>query len=162
DPGLAFGTGTHPTTALCLEWLDGASPAGARVLDYGCGSGVLAIAAARLGAAHVWATDNDPQALEATRENARLNGVRDRLTVAFATEAIPTGFDVTLANILAGVLVELAPVLTARTRRGGVLVLSGIREAQRGEVEAAYAPAVPRLACAGREGWVRLAGTRAG
>ncbi|MCB1875656.1 MAG: 50S ribosomal protein L11 methyltransferase [Chromatiales bacterium] len=160
DPGLAFGTGTHPTTALCLQWLDGADLRGATVLDYGCGSGVLAIAALLLGAERAIGTDNDPQALEASLENARRNGVSERLAL-YAPEALPEiEADITLANILAGPLIELAPRLTRLTRAGGHLVLSGILGEQAGQVSAAYATALTLDEPMVREDWVRIHGVR--
>lgn len=160
DPGLAFGTGTHPTTALCLEWLDGLDLTGATVLDYGCGSGILAIAALRLGAARAWAVDIDPQALLATRENACANGVAERLTV-MAPETLPAPeVDVVLANILAGPLVALAPRLIAALKPGGRLALAGLLSRQAGEVRAAYAGAIAFDAPASREDWVRLTGRK--
>ncbi|MBC7983691.1 MAG: 50S ribosomal protein L11 methyltransferase, partial [Candidatus Obscuribacterales bacterium] len=130
DPGLAFGTGTHPTTALCLEWLDSADLAGQRVIDYGCGSGILAIAALQLGAHHATGIDNDPQALVATRANATRNGVQDRLHVQGVSEVPTAPAKVVLANILAGPLHELAPALSALVVPGGTLVLSGILRSQ--------------------------------
>ena len=126
DPGLAFGTGTHPTTSLCLQWLDRAELNGKRVLDFGCGSGILAIAAALLGAESVTAVDHDPQALEATRDNAAKNGVLERIDILPPDQAPNTEFDIVLANILAGTLVELAPQLQPRVTPGGQLLLSGI------------------------------------
>lgn len=140
DPGLAFGTGTHPTTALCLRWLDGAQLADRRVLDYGCGSGVLAVAALLLGAGAATGVDIDPQALRASRDNARRNGIDDsRLTLQFP-EQLPENFraEVTLANILAGPLLELAPMLAHYTIPGGTLVLSGILDKQADDVIAGY------------------------
>jgi ribosomal protein L11 methyltransferase len=137
DPGLAFGTGTHPTTALCLEWLDGLELAGRRVIDVGCGSGILAIAALRLGAAHALAIDHDPQALLATRENAARNGVAERLTV-LGTDAPPAPAEVVIANILAGTLIELAPRIAAMVAPGGRLALSGILADQADGVLTAY------------------------
>ncbi|MDT8450555.1 MAG: 50S ribosomal protein L11 methyltransferase [Wenzhouxiangellaceae bacterium] len=166
DPGLAFGTGTHPTTALCLEWLDGEwldgewldgqDLQGRQVIDYGCGSGVLAVAAALKGAARVVAIDHDPQALAATRENAVRNGVGDRIETALPDETEPAPADVVLANILAGVLVELAPRLASLVAPGGRLVLSGILEEQAGSVVAAYRERLTMESQAGMEGWVRL------
>jgi ribosomal protein L11 methyltransferase len=138
DPGLAFGTGTHATTALCLEWLDSLDLAGRRVIDVGCGSGILAIAALKLGAAHAVAIDHDPQALLATRENAARNGVADRLTVLDADASPTAPADVVVANILAGTLVELAPQIAAMVRPGGLLALSGILADQVSDVAAAY------------------------
>jgi precorrin-6B methylase 2 len=139
DPGLAFGTGTHATTALCLEWLDSIDLAGRRVIDVGCGSGILAVAALKLGAAHAVAIDHDPQALLATRENAARNGVADRLTVIGADDPPPEPADVVVANILAGTLIELAPRILAMVRSGGRLTLSGILADQAEAVAAAYA-----------------------
>jgi ribosomal protein L11 methyltransferase len=160
DPGLAFGTGHHPTTALCLRWLDGATLDGLRVLDYGCGSGILAIAALRLGASSAVAVDHDPQALEATSANARENGVDGRLRVC-TPEALPTlEADLVLANILAGPLVGLAPHLSALTRSGGRLILSGLLADQTTQVRAAYASwfefAPPQI----EQDWVLLSAQR--
>jgi ribosomal protein L11 methyltransferase len=160
DPGLAFGTGTHPTTALCLEWLDGADLAGKTVLDYGCGSGVLAIAALKLGAAHVIGIDNDPQALSATRDNAGRNGVCDRLDVHAPEDFADTPADALVANILAGPLAELAPRFAACTKPGAPFALSGILEGQDAELLARYAGDFTDLAIATREGWVRISGRR--
>jgi ribosomal protein L11 methyltransferase len=160
DPGLAFGTGTHPTTALCLEWLDGHDVAGRQVVDYGCGSGILAIAAARLGAATVHAMDIDPQALIATHDNAVRNGVRERITLAAEPGLEPGGADVLLANILAGPLVELAPRFAQAVRPGGALALSGLLADQAAAVTAAYRPWFDIATAATRDGWVLLAGRR--
>lgn len=158
DPGLAFGTGTHPTTALCLEWLDARPPRGLRVLDYGCGSGILAVAAALLGAEAVDAVDIEPQALEATRANAERNGVAARLRT-FAPGALPPGrYDVVIANILARPLVELASTLTRRLAPGGTLVLAGMLADQAGAVARAYTPALTLGRAGERDGWVLLAG----
>lgn len=156
DPGLAFGTGTHPSTALCLEWLAAASLEGKSVLDYGCGSGLLAIAALKLGAARADAVDIDPQALLATRENARANGVAQRLQAAMAADFVVTPHDVVLANILARPLIELAPRLCAALVPGGELVLAGLLEAHAEEVAAAFAPWCEWQAPARHEGWIRL------
>lgn len=161
DPGLAFGSGTHPTTALCLEWLDGEwldgqDLQGRQVIDYGCGSGVLAVAAALKGAARVVAIDHDPQALVATRENAFRNGVDDRIETALPDQIDPGPADIVLANILAGVLVDLAPQLAALVAPGGRLVLSGILEKQTGSVVAAYRERLALESQACREGWMRL------
>ncbi len=160
DPGLAFGTGTHPTTALCLEWLDGHPPP-ATLLDYGCGSGILAIAGLLLGTDAAWGVDLDPQALLASRDNAARNGVAERLH-ACLPEALPAELtcDLLLANILAGPLVALAPELGRRVRPGGALVLSGILPGQADEVAAAYRPWCGTLRRTERDGWVRLDGTR--
>ena len=160
--GLAFGTGEHPTTALCLDWLDTHVRPGATVLDYGCGSGVLAIAALALGAGHAWATDNDPQALIATRSNAELNGASDRITIA-APEALPAvTVDIVAANILAGPLTALAPVLAAHVRPGGAIVLAGILSTQAAAVAQAYAPYCSDFSHTTEQGWVRLAAIRRG
>jgi ribosomal protein L11 methyltransferase len=160
DPGLAFGTGTHPSTALCLEWLDAAALAGRSVVDYGCGSGVLAIAAALLGAAGVAAFDIDPQALIATRANAAANGVASRVRVCERVEDLPLPADVLLANILAGTLIELAPRLASALRPGGELLLAGILEAQGQTVTEAYAPWFDIGIFGTRDGWIALNGKR--
>jgi ribosomal protein L11 methyltransferase len=160
DPGLAFGTGTHPTTALCLQWLDGAPVAGRRVIDYGCGSGVLAIAAAKLGAREVVAVDLDPQALEATRDNAARNGVADRVRTLPADGAAPEPADLLVANILAGVLVALAPRLQGLLVPGGLLALSGVLAEQVDRVAAAYAPHLVLDPPTLRAGWALLTGHR--
>ena len=160
DPGLAFGTGTHPTTALCLEWLDGQDLHGRTLVDFGCGSGVLAIAALKLGAAHATALDHDPQALAATRENARRNQVHERLTVAAEAPAGSAAADVVVANILANVLIALAPRIVAMLRPGGRLALSGILEGQDQAVAAAYAEWIDFETRTSREEWVLLRGTR--
>ncbi|MCC5809462.1 MAG: 50S ribosomal protein L11 methyltransferase [Ectothiorhodospiraceae bacterium] len=140
DPGLAFGTGTHPTTALCLRWLDQQQLEGAQVVDYGCGSGILGIAALLLGARHCHGVDNDPQALTASRENAARNGVAQRMALALP-DAEPPPADLLVANILSGVLIELAPRLQRLVKPGGRLALSGILEQQADSVIAAYRPA---------------------
>jgi len=160
DPGLAFGTGTHPSTALCLDWLARADLAGRSVLDYGCGSGLLAIAALKLGAARATGVDIDPQALIATRENADENGVTDRLTVVDAARFAPEPFDVVVANILANPLVELAPRLAGCVAPGGALVLAGVLDRQADEVMAAYRPWLTFAAPALKDGWARLAGRK--
>lgn len=160
DPGLAFGTGTHPTTAMCLEWLDGLALAGCRALDFGCGSGILVLAALRLGAASACAVDIDPQALLATRENADRNGLGSRLTVLPPDAPLPDGFDVVLANILAGPLIDLAPRLARLTRPGGRIALAGLLDEQAGAVTAAYLPWFDMGTVATRGGWTALAGSR--
>lgn len=161
DPGLAFGTGTHPTTALCLEWLDGEDLTGKQVIDYGCGSGILGLAALLLGAGHVVGVDTDPQALEASRENVRRNGVDpERLDLYLPADEPDTQADVMLANILAQPLIGLAPHLAARTRPGGSLVLSGILSNQAREVMAAYEPWFVMDEPEQREEWIRLTGRR--
>lgn len=160
DPGLAFGTGTHPTTALCLEWLDSQDVAGRQVVDYGCGSGILAIAAAKLGAGTVLAMDIDPQALIATRENAGRNAVGERIATT-ANPALGDGCaDVLLANILAGPLVELAPRFAQAVPPGGRLALSGLLLEQAEPVTAAYRPWFDISTAATRDGWALLAGRR--
>ncbi|WP_281687657.1 50S ribosomal protein L11 methyltransferase [Pseudomonas citronellolis] len=161
DPGLAFGTGTHPTTALCLEWLDGQELAGDTVLDFGCGSGILAIAALLLGAKQALGTDIDPQALEASRDNATRNGIDPALFPVYLPADLPAGqADVVVANILAGPLVSLAGQLTSLVKPGGRLALSGILAEQAEEVRAAYAGAFELEPTAEREGWVRISGRR--
>ena len=160
DPGLAFGTGTHPTTALCLEWLDGEIQGGERVLDYGCGSGILALAALALGAAAATAFDIDPQALIATRENAAKNGLAAQLVIAQSADGLGGGFDVVLANILSGPLIALAPDLAARAGPDGKIVLAGLLDRQASEVAQAYRPWFDIGPAAEREGWTLLAGRR--
>ena len=158
DPGAAFGTGSHATTRLCLAWLEANVRVGDSVLDYGCGSGILAIAALKLGAARATAVDIDPLALQAARYNAQRNGV----ALEVADAQLPLGFRarLTVANILANPLRMLAPVLAAHTHPGGAIALSGILEEQVGEVAAAYI-AWAQLGIAAREdGWVLLEGTR--
>lgn len=168
DPGVAFGTGTHPTTRLCLAWLDANPPVGRRVLDYGCGSGILAVAAALLGAREVVGTDIDPQAVGAARLNSRANGVSEGLSHYTAPDRLPTGsaatFDIVLANILANPLKILAPALLGRVAQGGALVLAGILDRQTQEMIATYAqvdPGVALSAWRSDDGWVCLAGIRA-
>jgi ribosomal protein L11 methyltransferase len=158
DPGLAFGTGSHPTTRLCLQWLDSAIRGGEMVLDYGCGSGILAIAALKLGARRALGVDIDRQAIVAATENA----ARNRVAAEFIDTGAPADIDadIVIANILANPLKLLAPILRAHCRLGGTLVLSGILEAQAADVTAAYDDNFA-LAIAGRdEGWVMLAGER--
>ncbi len=181
DPGLAFGTGTHPTTALCLEWLDGLALAGTHVVDYGCGSGVLAIAAIKLGAARVDGIDNDPQAILASRDNAQRNGITDaqlalHLPDEFVISAsLPgeggdpgrtprqnTPADVFVANILAGPLAELAPRFATCVKPGAPFALSGILVGQADELLARYAEWFDHLVVATREDWVRISGHRRG
>ena len=161
DPGLAFGTGTHETTDLCLQWLDGADVAGKTVMDFGCGSGVLAIAALLLGARHAVACDIDPQALLATAANAELNGVADRITCVLPGD-LKGGeqFELVLANILAGPLVELSNTLTNLCQPGAELVLSGILADQGGAVRSAYEGAFTLAPTAQKNDWLRISGTR--
>lgn len=164
DPGLAFGSGTHPTTALCLQWLDGLADAGtlggARVLDFGCGSGILALAALKLGAAHAVGVDNDPQAVTATLDNAQRNGVDDRLDVYLPGDEPVASYPVVVANILASALVTLADTVTARVAPGGVLAMSGILAGQEDEVIAAYAAHFDDLRADRLEDWMRVTGVR--
>lgn len=158
DPGLAFGTGSHVSTRLVLQHLEQSIRSGERVLDYGCGSGILAIVAGKLGAGEIAATDIDAQALITAVANASENGVV--LNVA-APESLPPGtFDLVLANILAGPLIALEPVLAARTRPGGHILLSGILESQAAEVAAAYARDFDAAVLAIDEGWALLGGRR--
>ncbi|MGH8445145.1 MAG: 50S ribosomal protein L11 methyltransferase [Solimonas sp.] len=161
DPGLAFGTGTHPTTALCLQWLAELSTRGElqgkTVLDYGCGSGVLAIAALLLGATRAVCVDIDPQALLATRDNAAENGVADRIVTLPAEHFVPMPADLIVANILANPLIALAPTLSSSLRRGGRLVLAGLLDRQAEDVRAAYDPWFDFDADLSKDGWTRLA-----
>jgi ribosomal protein L11 methyltransferase len=160
DPGLAFGTGTHATTALCLQWLDAHPPAGLSVIDYGCGSGILAIAAYKLGAQDVVAVDIDPQALQATRENALRNQINARLSVMFPQDLDAGPVDVVLANILANPLIEHAAALAGLVKQGGYLVLTGILAEQADAVMTAYRQWFDFSAPVQREEWILLAGIR--
>ncbi|UQY36278.1 50S ribosomal protein L11 methyltransferase [Pseudomonas fulva] len=161
DPGLAFGTGTHPTTSLCLQWLDAQPLEGCSVLDFGCGSGILAIAALLLGAPRAVGTDIDPQALEASRDNAGRNGIADeRFPVYLPADLPQEPADVVVANILAGPLVSLAPQITSLVKGGGRLALSGILAEQAEEVRAAYAADFELDPTAVQDGWVRISGVR--
>lgn len=152
DPGLAFGTGTHPTTGLCLQILESLPLSGRRVIDYGCGSGILGIAALKMGASQVTAVDLDPQALIATRDNALLNGVSSAMEVQDVPVQLRTASCV-VANILAGPLIELAPLLTEACEVGGDLLLSGLLTTQAYEVKAAYATGFDRVQVVGRDDW---------
>jgi ribosomal protein L11 methyltransferase len=152
DPGLAFGTGTHPTTALCLQILESLSIAGSTVIDYGCGSGILGIAALKLGAAQVVAVDLDPQALLSTRENARRNQVASQIKVQGIEAALAPAHGV-LANILAEPLIELAPRLTAACQPGGFLLLSGLLKTQAYAVKAAYSPGFDMVQVIEKDEW---------
>ncbi|HWP94739.1 MAG TPA: 50S ribosomal protein L11 methyltransferase [Gammaproteobacteria bacterium] len=160
DPGLAFGTGSHPTTALCLEWLDGLAPAGRTLVDYGCGSGVLAIAAALLGARRVYAVDNDPQALLATRENAERNHVAARIQACAPEDLGTIQADALVANILARPLVTLAPRFAQLLVPGGVIALSGVLIEQVNEVAAAYRPHFDLATPVTRDDWARIDGVK--
>jgi ribosomal protein L11 methyltransferase len=156
DPGLAFGTGTHATTRLCLEWLDSQMLNGKRVVDYGSGSGILGIAALRLGADEVWSVDNDPQALTATRENASKNNVGHRMNVSLPVNLDCDGADVVIANILAQPLIELSELLVALLKKDGDLLLSGILDSQQSWVESAYAELVSFVQHSHNDGWACL------
>ncbi len=158
DPGMAFGTGSHPTTRLCLEWLERSVTPGVSLLDYGCGSGILAIAAARLGAHDVLGVDIDPQAVGAAKSNAERNEVSARF--ADSAGEIKGQFDIVVANILSNPLKALAPAICSHVRPGGRLALSGILAEQTDELIAAYAPWIPLAVADTREGWVCLAGIK--
>jgi len=165
DPGLAFGTGTHPTTAMCLTWLDGHPTKNKTVIDFGCGSGILAIAAALLGADKVWATDIDPQALLATHDNAEKNQVADKIDTLLPKDMPEIQADVVLANILAGPLTELAPLFARLTATNGQIVLSGIIESQQQSIISAYQDFFEmelylKQSETGQEAWICLHGTR--
>jgi ribosomal protein L11 methyltransferase len=158
DPGLAFGTGSHPSTRLVLNFLEKNIRGAERLLDYGCGSGILAIAAAKLGAAHVDAVDIDPDAVRAAAANAAANGVPMR--TAIPEELAPSEYDLVVSNILAQPLILLAPLLAQRTRRGGRIALSGILETQGAEVAAAYSPFFDAQIVQSEDGWALVAGWR--
>ncbi|WP_194762025.1 50S ribosomal protein L11 methyltransferase [Pantoea ananatis] len=161
DPGLAFGTGTHPTTSLCLTWLDGLDLAGKTVIDFGCGSGILAIAALKLGAAQAIGIDIDPQAIQASRDNAERNGVADRLSL-YLPHQQPENLqaDVVVANILAGPLRELAPLIGVLPKSGGHLGLSGVLESQAESVCEAYRTHFALDPVAVKEEWCRITGVK--
>lgn len=162
DPGLAFGTGTHPTTWLCMQWLDQQDLTGLTVIDYGCGSGILGIAALLLGAEEVIAVDNDPQALLATRDNARRNNIDDARIECLLPENIPSGLhgDVMVANILAGPLISLAPTLAATLSAGSPICLSGILQSQADELMSCYKQWFDELNLTQKEEWVRITGNK--
>jgi ribosomal protein L11 methyltransferase len=161
DPGLAFGTGTHPTTALCLEWLEENLQGNPKVLDYGCGSGILAIAALKLGAKMAWAVDHDPQAIEATQENGRNNQLYPPTLVVTIPEKLPSWTpDILLANILAQPLINLSEKFSQLLIPGGKLVLSGILQDQIAEVVAAYSPCFEIIDIISKEEWIRIAAKR--
>ncbi len=161
DPGLAFGTGSHPTTRLCMEWLEQNVKPGGSLLDYGCGSGILAMLGRKLGALPVEGVDIDPQAIVAARDNGERNQCADInwfLPEAFGSERASTRYDTVVANILSGPLKLMAPMLCGRVADGGALVLSGVLARQADEVIAAYAPRIRLSVWAERDGWVALAG----
>src|SRR5690606_32806391 len=164
DPGLAFGSGTHPTTALCLRWLDGLAGygllQGARVLDFGCGSGILALAALKLGADQAVGVDNDPQAVQASLDNALRNEVDGRLAVYLPEDEPEATYPVVVANILASALDALAEVLAARVAQGGRIALSGILQGQEGELLERYAAWFDDLKASIDGDWVRIDGVR--
>lgn len=160
DPGLAFGTGTHPTTALCLEWLASHDLTGKTVIDYGCGSGILAVAAVLLGAHHAHAVDIDPQALTATHDNAQKNQVQDKITCYLPEQFDPVQADVVLANILAKPLIDMAEHISSLVRPGGQLVLSGILQEQTDSVLNAYQHRIAFNTPVQQEDWIRLDGSK--
>lgn len=160
DPGLAFGTGTHPTTALCLRWLDALPLSGKTVVDFGCGSGILALAALKLGAARVIGIDIDPQALQASTENARRNNVSERLEVYLPQDQPDIQADVVMANILFSPLMELKSVISGLCKPGGDLVLSGILAEQVEKLEAAYSTEFSLDASAVEGDWARVSGKK--
>ena len=160
DPGLAFGTGTHATTALCLEWMDRRIHAGATVVDFGCGSGILAIAAAKLGAARVWAVDIDPQALQATAANAAANSVSELLSLHLADNFSAPLVDVLVANILANPLIELSDYFAKLIRPGGLIALSGILADQADSVVNVYLRDFDLNSSEFKDGWAIVSGER--
>ena len=162
DPGLAFGTGSHPTTMLCLNWLEKQSLKGKTVIDFGCGSGILGIAALLLGAEKVWAIDNDPQALLASRDNAQRNGIEDHRLVTLLPQQIPAQAkaDITLANILAKPLIDLAPQISELTLDLGQLCLSGVLSHQVDQVAAAYTEQFTFAPTVLEDNWARLSATK--
>jgi ribosomal protein L11 methyltransferase len=164
DPGLAFGTGSHPTTRLCMEWLEVHPPQGLTVLDYGCGSGILAMVAKKLGAAQVLGVDIDPQAIESAHYNSERNhcDIAYYLPEEFGDSAQPKVFDLVVANILSSPLKLMAPMLSSKVAPGGSLVLSGILVRQADEVAAAYAPFIKLTVWAEHDGWIALSGQSTG
>ncbi|MBA6262320.1 MAG: 50S ribosomal protein L11 methyltransferase [Colwellia sp.] len=160
DPGLAFGTGTHPTTALCLTWLDGLDLVGKTVVDFGCGSGILSLAALKLGAKKVIGIDIDPQALQASKANAERNGIEDRLALFLPKDQPNLKADVVVANILAGPLRELAPTIIEFVAPNGQLALSGVLEEQANELQNIYGQWCEMDAIAVQDEWVRLSGKK--
>jgi ribosomal protein L11 methyltransferase len=163
DPGLAFGTGTHPTTFMCLQWIDAQNLKDLNIIDYGCGSGILGIATLLMGAKKVIGVDIDPQALTATTENAKRNNLAaDTMPVYLPPDCPPVQADITLANILAGPLAELAPALSNMTKLGGKICLSGILATQAETVKAAYMPWFEFDPTTQQDEWVRLTATKIG
>lgn len=161
DPGLAFGTGTHPTTALCLEWLDQHPPKQLKVTDYGCGSGILAIAAAKLGATHISAIDIDPQGLIATKDNMRRNSIPKEIISCYLPDNYaPVQTDLVLANILCGPLLELYPLFSSLTRAKGTIVLSGILDTQKDQIIKAYSAGFENFDIKIRDNWARISATK--
>ena len=161
DPGLAFGTGTHPTTALCLEWLDQNPPKNLTVIDYGCGSGILAVAAIKLGAKHIVATDIDPQGLIATKDNMLRNNILNQQISCYLPDDCPSDqVDLMIANILCGPLTELYPRLSSLTRSGGTIVLSGLLEEQKDQLIETYSASFTDFDIQVLDGWVRLSATK--
>lgn len=160
DPGLAFGSGTHPTTALCLQWLDGLELKDKTVLDFGCGSGILALAALKLGAKAAIGVDNDPQALLASQNNADRNGVGQELQVFLPDSEPHARYPVVVANILAVALISLVATLAERTQPGGVIALSGILKGQEPEVLSAFSPFFDNLSVTRMDDWIRIDGIR--
>ena len=161
DPGLAFGTGTHPTTALCLEWLDQNPPLNHNVIDYGCGSGILALAAAKLGANKIIATDIDPQALTATKDNMQRNGIAVETIPCYLPQDCPNEqVDLMIANILCGPLNELFPRLSSLTKKGGKLVLSGLLNEQKQQIIDTYSKDFENFEVKQLDDWVRITATK--
>ena len=160
DPGLAFGSGTHPTTALCLQWLDSIDLKNKTVLDFGCGSGILALAALKLGAKSAVGVDNDPQALIATHDNAERNEVGKRLNVYLPEDEPDASYPVVVANILASALESLASLLAKRTQAGGLIALSGILQGQEADLLEHYSQWFDELQATQLEDWMRITGRR--
>jgi len=161
DPGLAFGTGTHPTTALCLEWLDQNPPKDLTAIDFGCGSGILAVAAIKLGASEVVATDIDPQALIATKENMSRNQISAEKIPCYLPEEMPeNAVDLVLANILCGPLLELFPQLSALVKRGGKIIISGLLETQKDDIINTYSSKFANFEVKQLGDWIRISATK--